>query len=80
MTGGDVDSPAEIAQGEGAIVRRGLAKLAVYRDDKGTLYGHSAVCSHLGCIVSWNSVEKTWTFGKSDVPKPMPISCRVSIE
>jgi glycine/D-amino acid oxidase-like deaminating enzyme/nitrite reductase/ring-hydroxylating ferredoxin subunit len=60
LTGGDVDSTAEIAQGEGAIIRRGMRKLAVYRDEQGTLHERSAVCPHLGCIVGWNRLEKTW--------------------
>jgi glycine/D-amino acid oxidase-like deaminating enzyme/nitrite reductase/ring-hydroxylating ferredoxin subunit len=60
VTGGDVDSPGEIMPGEGAIIRRGLKKVAAYRDEKGMLYEMSAVCTHLGCIVSWNSGEKTW--------------------
>jgi hypothetical protein len=33
LTGGDVDSPSKIAQGEGAIIRCGLPRLAVHRDD-----------------------------------------------
>lgn len=60
LTGGDVVSPEEIAPGAGAIIRRGMKKSAVYRDDLGTLHEHSAVCPHLGCIVRWNSLEKTW--------------------
>jgi Rieske Fe-S protein len=60
LTGGDVGSSEEIAQGEGAVIRRGIAKLAVYRDEQGTLHERSAVCPHLGCIVRWNSLEKTW--------------------
>lgn len=60
LSGGDVDSPEEIAPGEGAIVRRGIAKVALYRDEDGTLHERSAVCPHLGCIVSWNHSEKTW--------------------
>jgi len=60
LTGGDVDSPEKIAQGDGAIIRRGLSKFAVYRDEHGTLHERSAVCPHLGCIVSWNRLEKTW--------------------
>ena len=35
-------------------------KLAVYRDDEGTLHERSAICTHLGCVVQWNSAEKTW--------------------
>lgn len=60
LSGGDVDSPAELAPGEGGIVRRGITKVAVYRDEAGTLHERSAVCSHLGCIVAWNNSEKTW--------------------
>ena len=60
LTGGDIDSSLEIARDEGAIIRRGISKLAVFRDAHGTLHECSAVCPHLGCIVSWNSLEKTW--------------------
>jgi glycine/D-amino acid oxidase-like deaminating enzyme/nitrite reductase/ring-hydroxylating ferredoxin subunit len=60
LTGGDVDSAEEIAAGEGAIIRRGLTKVAAYRDEQGALHECSALCPHLGCVVSWNGVEKTW--------------------
>ncbi|RJQ23067.1 MAG: FAD-dependent oxidoreductase [Nitrospiraceae bacterium] len=60
LTGGDVDSPEKVAKGEGAIIRRGTTKLAVYRDRQGILHERSALCPHLGCIVSWNKLEKTW--------------------
>lgn len=60
LTGGEVDSVEEIRPGEGAIIRQGLTKSAAYRDDKGVLHQCSAVCTHLGCIVAWNSNEKSW--------------------
>lgn len=60
LTGGDVSSPDEVAAGGGAVVRRGLTKVAVYRDEQGVLHERSAVCPHLGCIVGWNDAEKTW--------------------
>lgn len=60
VSGGDVASTDEIPPGEGALLRDGLTKLAVYRDDDGALHAHSSVCPHLGCIVQWNSTEKTW--------------------
>jgi glycine/D-amino acid oxidase-like deaminating enzyme/nitrite reductase/ring-hydroxylating ferredoxin subunit len=60
VTPGEVDSADEIAAGEGTILRRGLRKIAAYRDPSGTLHEQSAVCVHLGCIVGWNSGEKTW--------------------
>jgi glycine/D-amino acid oxidase-like deaminating enzyme/nitrite reductase/ring-hydroxylating ferredoxin subunit len=60
LTGGEVNSLEEIRWGTGAVVRRGLSKVAVYRDEQGALHECSAVCPHLGCIVDWNDAEKTW--------------------
>ena len=59
-TGSDVDESREIAVGTGALIRQGLKKKAVYRDTNGKLHECSAICPHLGCIVDWNSAEKTW--------------------
>jgi glycine/D-amino acid oxidase-like deaminating enzyme/nitrite reductase/ring-hydroxylating ferredoxin subunit len=60
LTEGDVGDEKEIEPGEGAVIRRGSKKVAVYRDERGTLHERSAVCTHLYCIVDWNSTEKTW--------------------
>ena len=60
VTPGEVKSVDEIPPGSGAIMRRGLRKVAVYRDPGGALHECSATCPHLGAIVSWNSQEKTW--------------------
>jgi glycine/D-amino acid oxidase-like deaminating enzyme/nitrite reductase/ring-hydroxylating ferredoxin subunit len=53
-------SPDEIPWDSGAVVQRGLSKVAAYRDEKGELHETTAVCPHLGCIVQWNGSEKTW--------------------
>lgn len=34
--------------------------MAVYKDDKGKVHKYSAICTHLGCIVSWNELEKSF--------------------
>jgi glycine/D-amino acid oxidase-like deaminating enzyme/nitrite reductase/ring-hydroxylating ferredoxin subunit len=60
VTPGDVGSLGDVRAGEGAIVRRGLKHVAAYRDAGGTLHQHSAVCTHLGCIVTWNATENSW--------------------
>ena len=60
VTSGDVDDVRKIARGTGAVIRQGLKKVAVYRDTHGVLHERSAVCPHLGCIVDWNSTERTW--------------------
>ncbi|MGC4097065.1 MAG: FAD-dependent oxidoreductase [Nitrospira sp.] len=60
ISSGDVASEEHIAKGTGAVIRKGLHKLAVYRDEEGELYRCSAVCPHLKCIVGWNSDDNTW--------------------
>jgi Rieske Fe-S protein len=59
-TGSEIDSYDQIPPGGGAVVRRGMKKIAVYRDDQGTIHERSAICTHLYCIVAWNSIERTW--------------------
>ena len=60
VTPGDVASVEEIPRGQGAVMRDGISKLAVYRDATGKIHRHSAVCTHLQCIVQWNHIEKSW--------------------
>ncbi len=60
VTSGDTRDVDTIAPGCGAIVRKGLSKLAVYRDDRGELHTCSAVCPHLGAVVEWNPIERSW--------------------
>lgn len=60
LSSGDEPSASALLPGEGALIRHGLKKVAVYRDDAGALHCHSAKCPHLGCVVQWNSTEQTW--------------------
>ncbi len=60
VSSGDVKSTDEIPTGEGALLREGLKKVAVYKDPTGAIHKCSATCTHLACIVQWNSTEKTW--------------------
>ncbi|MGV4886522.1 FAD-dependent oxidoreductase [Streptomyces viridosporus] len=46
--------------GEGAVVRADGGRLAVYRDEDGALHAVSARCTHLGCLVDFNSAERAW--------------------
>jgi Rieske Fe-S protein len=45
---------------KGAVLSMAGKKVAVYRDEKGTLHRMSASCTHLGCVVQWNSLEGCW--------------------
>jgi glycine/D-amino acid oxidase-like deaminating enzyme/nitrite reductase/ring-hydroxylating ferredoxin subunit len=60
LSSGDEPSASALLPGEGALIRHGLKKVAVFRDDSGALHCHSAKCPHLGCVVQWNSPEQTW--------------------
>ena len=60
VTAGEIQSEAEVKPGTGAIMREGVSKVAVYRDEAGVVQKFSAVCPHLGCVVAWNSTEQTW--------------------
>ncbi len=57
---GEIDSVEQIRAGSGAVLRRGIHKIAVYRDPGGGLHELSAKCTHLGCIVKWNDSENAW--------------------
>lgn len=57
---GDISSVSELVSGQGAIMRKNLSKIAVYRDATGNVHEFSAVCPHLGCIIQWNTHEKTF--------------------
>jgi Rieske Fe-S protein len=60
LRGGEVEDSAEIAPGEGAVLRQNGERLAAYRDEEGGLHVLSATCTHLGCSVAWNAAEKSW--------------------
>ncbi|MFD2512637.1 FAD-dependent oxidoreductase [Pontibacter locisalis] len=60
VTPGEVEDKMHVMPGTGAIMRKGTEKVAVYCDQDGVRHECSAVCTHLGCIVSWNSVESSW--------------------
>lgn len=57
---GEIASLDELKNGQGAILRQGLSKLAAYRNDRGDLQLHSASCTHIGCQLHFNSFECTW--------------------
>jgi glycine/D-amino acid oxidase-like deaminating enzyme/nitrite reductase/ring-hydroxylating ferredoxin subunit len=60
VTRGDVPSIDQITPNNGAIVVEAGRKIAVYRDERGSVHRRSAVCPHLGCIVAWNPAASTW--------------------
>lgn len=57
---GEVESEEDVQPGHGAVLRRGIRPVAVYRDREGAVHRRSAVCTHMGCVVHWNSTERSW--------------------
>jgi glycine/D-amino acid oxidase-like deaminating enzyme/nitrite reductase/ring-hydroxylating ferredoxin subunit len=60
LSRGERRRPEDLANGEGALLRLGGLKRAVYKDDEGTLHVLSPVCRHLWCYVEWNAAERSW--------------------
>ena len=50
----------DVKQGEGKIVEVGSKKVGVYRNEEGKTYVVKPYCTHLGCELSWNNLDKTW--------------------
>jgi glycine/D-amino acid oxidase-like deaminating enzyme/nitrite reductase/ring-hydroxylating ferredoxin subunit len=50
----------EVPAGEAAIVKLDGKRTAVFRDVSGQLHAVSAVCTHMGCVLGWNSLDRTW--------------------
>jgi glycine/D-amino acid oxidase-like deaminating enzyme/nitrite reductase/ring-hydroxylating ferredoxin subunit len=54
-------APAEsLAPGEAGMRTVDGRKVAAYRDDAGRLHTVSGRCTHLGCLVTWNTAERSW--------------------
>jgi glycine/D-amino acid oxidase-like deaminating enzyme/nitrite reductase/ring-hydroxylating ferredoxin subunit len=56
----ETDSLKRLEKGTGKVVEVDGKKIAAYRDENGIIHALSPVCSHAGCIVDWNNVEKSW--------------------
>ncbi len=56
----ELDSVAELARGQGAVIRVDGKPLAIHRDLAGRLKACSAICPHLGAVVHWNAAERSW--------------------
>lgn len=50
----------EIANNSGSIIEVENEKVGIYKDKNGKIYAVKPICTHLGCQLSWNDVDKTW--------------------
>ena len=54
------DDFTKLEPGQGVVVRREGQNHAIARDAKGNISICSAVCTHMGCIISWNHMDMVW--------------------
>jgi glycine/D-amino acid oxidase-like deaminating enzyme/nitrite reductase/ring-hydroxylating ferredoxin subunit len=59
-TFGRTPGAESLEAGEGRIVQLDGQTVAAFRHEDGTLTAVSAVCRHVGCLVSFNRAERTW--------------------
>lgn len=51
----------ELSAGEGAVVKDGMLKKGLYKDEENNeYYVVDNRCTHMGCSLSWNQPDKTW--------------------
>jgi Rieske Fe-S protein len=60
LVGTEGKSLRAVKSGEGKIIEINGERVAASRDDEGRLSLVSAICTHMGCLVAWNSAEGTW--------------------
>lgn len=54
------DELDKIPLGDGGIVEINGEKIGIYKRDDGEIFAVKPYCKHLGCLISWNNLEKTW--------------------
>jgi len=50
----------DLAKGEAKVVKYEGHSIALFKDDDGNLHAVNPACTHIKCIVEWNTAEKTW--------------------
>jgi glycine/D-amino acid oxidase-like deaminating enzyme/nitrite reductase/ring-hydroxylating ferredoxin subunit len=60
FSGEELKQLIELAPGEGRVVKYNDEKIALYKNDDGSLHAVSPVCTHMKCEVQWNTAEKSW--------------------
>lgn len=56
----DATSSENLPRDHAHVIRDGLGKTGVYRDQDGQLHAVSMRCTHLGCLVRFNAAERSW--------------------
>ena len=49
-----------IEKDNGGIIDFAGSSIGVYKDRDGNIFAVNPTCSHLGCLLTWNNLDKTW--------------------
>ena len=49
-----------IKKDNGGIIRINGSAIGIYKTEKDEIYAVNPTCTHLGCLLTWNNVDKTW--------------------
>lgn len=50
----------DIENDTGHVLEYKGQKIGVYKDTNGRIFTVKPICTHLGCLLSWNNLDKTW--------------------
>ena len=50
----------KIQNDTGMVVEIDNQKVGIYKDPNGKVFAVKPICTHLGCLLSWNNIDKTW--------------------
>ncbi len=51
---------SKIKNDNGAIIKIQNKSVGIYKDVDGKVYAINPTCTHLGCLLTWNNLDKTW--------------------
>jgi len=54
------ETEEQIENDQGKIVEIQGEKVGIYKDIQGSVFKVKPICTHLGCELSWNNLDKTW--------------------
>ena len=49
-----------INKDNGGIIKVNGTAVGIYKDANGDIYAVDPTCTHLGCLLTWNNLDKTW--------------------
>lgn len=51
---------SDIENDTGHVFEYNSEKVGIYKDKDGKIFAVKPICTHLGCLLSWNNLDKTW--------------------